>query len=108
MIDENDGTQPTQETQTAFYVATMSTQIPDAIPSEILVRLLQMGDDYRRNNSPHQAIEVYLELAEKYENTFEGQQARDRLMAIAAEYQEQGNSHQARAVYERLIDPEKA
>lgn len=104
MSEENEWTGTSQQTRAAPLVVTVPGS--DIVSSEILVRLLRMADDYRRGDSPHQAIEVYLELAEKYGEAVEGLQARDRLMAIAAEYQEQGNSHQARSLYERLLDPE--
>lgn len=104
MSEDNEWSGTAQKTRAVPVVLVAAA--PDIVSSEILARLLRMADDYRRGDCPHQAIELYLELAEKYEETAEGGQARQRLMAIAAEYQEQGNSHQARSLYERLMDSE--
>jgi len=76
---------------------------PPSLASQVLSRLLRMGDDYHRNQSPHQAIEVYFQLAENHDETLEGKEALSRLMGIADEYQRTGNSHMARSLYDRLM-----
>jgi len=69
----------------------------------LLSNLLQMANDYRGNGSPHQAIEMYYELAERNADSIEGQEARCRLMELAEEYEQQGMPHEARSIYERLL-----
>lgn len=82
---------------------------PAAIPpgepvrSPILTRLLQMADVYLRQDAPKQAIEMYFQLVDGHGQTWEGQQARDRLMDVAAGYESQGLLRQARSIYERLL-----
>jgi hypothetical protein len=102
MTDDNEPVQgqSTPFTRVALSVETAPT--PDTSP-EILERLLRMADNYRTDNSSHQAIAILLELAERYAETPEGRLARNRLMAIAAEYENQGKLHQARGLYERLL-----
>jgi hypothetical protein len=46
----------------------------------LLSDLLKLADDYRRDGSPHQAIELYFELAEQNDMP-----------------------HEARSIYERLL-----
>ena len=70
---------------------------------EILERLLKMADGYSAANSPHQATEIYMELAEMHADTPEARLAKQRLIAIGVEYEEQGNLHLARYIYERIM-----
>lgn len=79
-----------------------SPPAPEAAP-EIHERLLRMADCYRARQEIHQAIAIYLELAEEHSETREGRLGRERLMAIALEYEQQGMLHQARGLYERLL-----
>jgi tetratricopeptide (TPR) repeat protein len=87
---------------------TMIIAYEEPIQSEvfmpILSHLLQMADGYRRNGSPKQAMEMYYELVERNPKSIEGQQARERLVDIAAEYEQQGLPHQARSIYESLLE----
>ena len=69
----------------------------------LLSHLLQMANDYRSNGSPHQAIEVYYELAEQNADSIEGQEARCQLFEIAREYEQADMPHEARSIYERLL-----
>ncbi len=69
----------------------------------LLSHLLEMADNYRRSDSPHQAIEMYYELAERNADSFEGQEARCRLLEIAEEYEQADMPHEARSIYERLL-----
>jgi hypothetical protein len=72
-------------------------------PSLVLERLLQMADTYHRNGAPKQALEMYFSLVDSHGQTYEGQQARARLMTVSAEYERQGMLRQARSIYERLL-----
>ena len=69
----------------------------------LLSQLLEMADAYRLNESPHQAIEISYELAERNADTFEGQEARCRLMEMAEEFERIDMPHEARTIYERLL-----
>jgi len=73
----------------------------------LLSHLLKMADDYRRDGSPHQAIEMDYELAERNADSFVGQEARCRLLEIAEEYEQQDMPHEARSIYERLLVEQK-
>jgi len=70
----------------------------------LLSRLLRMADRYRCSGSTKQASEMYFELTERDADSLEGWQARDRLVEIAGEYEQQGLPHQARSIYERLLE----
>jgi lipopolysaccharide biosynthesis regulator YciM len=89
----------------------MSTVFEETSYSEnvlpLLSHLLQMADDYHRNGSPHQAIEMYYELAERNAETPEGKHARSRLVKIAEEYERQGMPHEARSIYEHLLEEKR-
>lgn len=69
----------------------------------ILDRLLHMADDYLERGNLFQAMEIYLELAEEYGGSEQGQAARDKVLDIADDYEREGKLHQARALYERLL-----
>ena len=69
----------------------------------LLSDLLKLADDYRRDGSPHQAIELYFELAEQNANSIEGQEARCRLSEMAKGYEQNDMPHEARSIYERLL-----
>ncbi len=71
--------------------------------TEILKHLFRIADSYHAANSIHQAIKLYIELAEVHAQTSEGQLAKQRLMAIGKEYEEQGNLHLSRDIYERVM-----
>ena len=73
------------------------------IRPEVLVCLMELADRYRAENSIRQAMEIYFELVEDYDDTPQAQQARDRLMEIAEEYECAGKRHHARGMYERLL-----
>ena len=70
---------------------------------EVLVRLMEVADRYLAANEIRQAMEMYWELVEQYEDTPQAQQARERLMEMAGHYERAGNQHQARGIYERLV-----
>ncbi len=69
----------------------------------LLSDLLKLADDYRRDGSPHQAIELYFELAEQNADSIEGQESRCRLSEMAKGYEQNDMPHEARSIYERLL-----
>ena len=77
---------------------------PDAEPNPaVLVCLMAEADRYHAENALHEAMEIYFEMLEDYEDTPQAKQARKRLMEIAADYERAGKPHHARGIYERLV-----
>jgi hypothetical protein len=84
--------------------------VPASVPgvvsegqSRVLVRLLKMADTYRGTGSLRQAIEIYFELVNKYDETSEARMAEERLMEVGRTYERSGELRQARGIYERLL-----
>jgi hypothetical protein len=75
--------------------------------SEVIVRsldhLMAMAQRFRTGGDLRQAMEIYWSLFEDHFNTAQGQAAEEELLNLAEFYEREGFSHQARAVYERLI-----
>ncbi len=71
--------------------------------SRLLDHFLKMGDDYGRDGSVRQAIELYFDLVNNHDGTDQAVVACDRLMMIAQQYEDNGELHLARGVYERLL-----
>ena len=69
----------------------------------LLDHLLKLADEFRAKDALRQAMEIYFMLAEVHEDTPQGSQARQWLMAIAEHYEHIGGTRQARSIYERLL-----
>ena len=72
--------------------------------SPLLTKLLKIADMYRADESIHQAMSIYFELAEEHAGTPEAYEALERLLDIAKNYEDAGEIRQARSLYERLLD----
>jgi hypothetical protein len=49
------------------------------------------------------ALDLYFVIIDRYSETPEADRARLRLMEIARQHEKAGETHQARALYERLL-----
>lgn len=74
-----------------------------AAGSPLLARLLKMAQAYRRDGAIRQAVDLYLDVAEKDPTSAEAQSARTAVLEIADEYERTGNPRQARHLLERLL-----
>ena len=68
--------------------------------------LLAMAENYGSGGSPRQAEDIFWVLAEEHSDAPQAGIARGKLRALAHEYERDGYAHEARAIYERLIDRE--
>lgn len=89
-------------------VASPGDSAPEPMPTPqmeavLLWRLLGIADAHRAQKDFHQALEMYFELVEELLHTPQGEQACQRLMAMAAGYERAGEHHMARYIYERLL-----
>ncbi|HUY88111.1 MAG TPA: hypothetical protein VMV10_05225 [Pirellulales bacterium] len=66
-------------------------------------KLLNLADMYRAENSIHQAMSIYFELAEEHAGAPEAYDALERLLEIAKSHEDAGELRQARSLYERLL-----
>lgn len=73
--------------------------------AELRQRLLRMANGYVATRSLHHAAEMFFELAEKHPGTLEALQSRKSLLDIGEAYEHNGELHQARSIYERLLAP---
>jgi hypothetical protein len=73
------------------------------ITSVLLGRLLKMADNYRCASQFHQASEMYFHILESYAGTAEAVQAQERLIEMADEQERNGETRQARSIFERLL-----
>lgn len=69
----------------------------------LLSKLLHIADMYRAEDSVHQAMSIYFELAEEHAGAPEAYDALERLLDIAKKYEDAGEIRQARSLYERLL-----
>jgi len=69
----------------------------------VLEHLMSMADQYARNGSLRQAVELYFALATDHQDSEQAVQSCDRLMAIAQRYENHGELRLARGIYERLL-----
>lgn len=74
---------------------------PSADP-KVLESLLRMADNYRANNSPNSAIEMYFMFLKDHPESIQAVKAREHLLAIAENYMNAGLTRQARALFESL------
>ncbi|MCX5683019.1 MAG: hypothetical protein NT049_04965 [Planctomycetota bacterium] len=72
-------------------------------PTPVLVKLLKMADGYAKTGARHLALDLYFTIIDRYSETPEAERARLRLMEIAQQHEKAGETHQARALYERLL-----
>ena len=69
----------------------------------VLEHLASMADQYARDGSVRQAIELYFELVTDHAGTDQAVHAGDQLLAIAQQYDGPRRTAQARGIYERLL-----
>jgi len=69
----------------------------------LLPRLLNIAEGYRAEGSLRQAMDIYFDLVEKYPRTPEACRAQEILLLIGERHERQGEFHQARSLYERLL-----
>jgi hypothetical protein len=62
-----------------------------------------MADGYAKAGAEHQAQELYLAIIDRNGETPEADLAQQRLMEVAQRHEKAGETHQARALYERLL-----
>jgi hypothetical protein len=72
-------------------------------PTALLVKLLKMADGYAKTGAKHLAKDLYFAIIDRHGETPEADRARLRLMEIAQQHEKAGETHQARALYERLL-----
>jgi len=77
---------------------------PAADPaSQMLAHLLKMADGYLAQGALWQAMEIYLKLVKRRDETPEAGLACGRLLKIAERHEENGKGHLARSIYEQLL-----
>jgi len=67
--------------------------------------LLAMAEHYGSVGSLRQAEDIFWMLAEEHSEAPQAEVARGRLRALAHECERDGFAHEARAIYERLMEP---
>jgi len=80
----------------------MSQPVADTAPS-LLAHLLKMADGYLAQGALWQAMEIYLQIVDRHNETSEARLARERLLKIAERHEKNGKGHLARSIYERLL-----
>jgi hypothetical protein len=69
----------------------------------LLPRLLNIANGYRVAGDLRQASDIYFTLVEEHPQTPEAARAWVLLLQIGEEYERQGETRQARSLYERLF-----
>ncbi len=67
--------------------------------------LLAMAEQYGSVGSLRQAGDIFWMLAEEHPEAPQAEVARGMLRGLAHEYERDGHAHEARAIYERLMEP---
>jgi hypothetical protein len=71
--------------------------------AQMLAHLLKMADGYLAQGALWNAMEIYLKIVERHDETPEARLACERLLKIAERHEKNGKGHLARSIYERLL-----
>ncbi len=85
--------------------ATPTSETESKATVDSLNDLLAMAEHYGSVGSLRQAEDIFWMLAEEHSEEPQAEVARGKLRALAHEYERDGRAHEARAIYERLMEP---
>lgn len=104
MADATETAVTTQTFSTAGgLVQTPPPQATDENTLRGLRMLFRIAERYWAQGAIRQALELYIEIYDKYGYVPEAEPAHQRLMEIAEWFESRGDVHQARALVERIM-----